>query len=352
MQEAARCAEKLKRAPAFLAQRRGPQTFRGHPAAISLELRNQSEPPGQMVIPQAAGGFLEVGLEMKNGLPVLVMPATRELDELAHQLLAFPRDHLRNHLQAQAGKQPRVAGQVSAIEKRNGELRIVAVQRVALLQRARCRAGPQPEIPQQPRDLGHHLPMGHLQRMVGRQEENVHVGMRKQRATPIAAQGGKAEAPGCPGARGQAVSVESCHHGVSQRRALERGSLAVARGLKRLANPRGLRLIELPQGNFRGRNEHAHSLLQSAQTLELPMWEECREMLKVQGMWCGSVMQWRLRATYKAFSPRSSLRMRMASSTEDRKTFPSPILPVLAAFRMACTAASTRWSGKTISSLI
>src|SRR3989449_4070989 len=97
MQEAARCTEKLKRAPAFLAQRRGPQTFRGHPAAISIELRNQSEPSGQMVIPQAAGGFLEVGLEMKNGLPVLVMPATRELDEVAHQLLAFPRDHLRNH---------------------------------------------------------------------------------------------------------------------------------------------------------------------------------------------------------------------------------------------------------------
>src|SRR2546427_8902796 len=68
MQEAARCTEKLKRAPAFLAQRRGPQTFRGHPAAISIELRNQSEPSGQMVIPQAAGGFLEVGLEMKNGL--------------------------------------------------------------------------------------------------------------------------------------------------------------------------------------------------------------------------------------------------------------------------------------------
>ena len=42
----------------------------------------------------------------------------------------------------------------------------------------------------------------------------------------------------------------------------------------------------------------------------------------------------------------------MASSMLETKTLPSPILPVLAALTMAVTAASTRSSGRTISSLI
>ena len=51
--------------------------------------------------------------------------------------------------------------------------------------------------------------------------------------------------------------------------------------------------------------------------------------------------------SYKAPSPRSSLRMRIASSTRVRKIFPSPILPVRAATRMACTAFSTIASAST-----
>ena len=44
------------------------------------------------------------------------------------------------------------------------------------------------------------------------------------------------------------------------------------------------------------------------------------------------------RGAHNAVSPRSSLRMRMASSMRDRKILPSPILPVRAALVIACTA--------------
>src|SRR5208282_3668584 len=55
---------------------------------------------------------------------------------------------------------------------------------------------------------------------------------------------------------------------------------------------------------------------------------------------------------YTALSPCSLVRMRQASSIVDTKTLPSPILPVLAALRMASTADSTNDSGRTVSILI
>src|SRR5271168_3767991 len=54
----------------------------------------------------------------------------------------------------------------------------------------------------------------------------------------------------------------------------------------------------------------------------------------------------------RAFSPRSSLRIRIASSTFDKNILPSPIFPVLAVFRMVSTTVFTSLSGSTISSLI
>src|ERR1700687_456079 len=55
---------------------------------------------------------------------------------------------------------------------------------------------------------------------------------------------------------------------------------------------------------------------------------------------------------YNAFSPRSSLRIRIASSTCVRKILPSPILPVRADLRIAPTAASTKLSATTSSTFI
>src|SRR6266852_6427905 len=52
-----------------------------------------------------------------------------------------------------------------------------------------------------------------------------------------------------------------------------------------------------------------------------------------------------------AFSPRSSLRIRMASSTRDRNILPSPIFPVLAVFKIVSTTMFTSLSGSTISNL-
>src|SRR5271168_805279 len=55
---------------------------------------------------------------------------------------------------------------------------------------------------------------------------------------------------------------------------------------------------------------------------------------------------------HSACSPRSSVRMRMTSSTFVRKIFPSPIFPVRADFRMASTTVSTRRSTTTSSTFV
>src|SRR5436190_8818204 len=55
---------------------------------------------------------------------------------------------------------------------------------------------------------------------------------------------------------------------------------------------------------------------------------------------------------HRAATPRSWLRIRIASSTFVRKILPSPIFPVAAVCRMAVTAASTRLSFITDSILI
>src|ERR1700682_2739895 len=52
-----------------------------------------------------------------------------------------------------------------------------------------------------------------------------------------------------------------------------------------------------------------------------------------------------------AFSPRSSLRIRMASSTRDRNILPSPIFPVLAVCKIVSTTRFPSVSGSTLFSL-
>ena len=78
-----------------------------------------------MIIAEAAGVFLEVGLQVKDGVAVLGVPPASPLRKIAQQVLMIAGNEVRQHLVAQAHKQPGVARQVAAVEERHVELEVV-----------------------------------------------------------------------------------------------------------------------------------------------------------------------------------------------------------------------------------
>jgi len=74
------------------------------PVAQFVHRRNQRQPARHVVIAEAAGRFLDVGLEMKNRVAVFGVAVARDLGEPLHQTLRLTHHQLRNELIAQPGK--------------------------------------------------------------------------------------------------------------------------------------------------------------------------------------------------------------------------------------------------------
>src|ERR1700690_1855354 len=186
------------------------------------------------------------------------------------------------------------------------------------------------------------------------QEEQVDVGVREEPAAPVASCSNESEAlqgarcalvsgaGGCNAVRGNDDLVpERPAGGIDEFGAMSDGTAAIGIEGKFFLDRSRLPGVEVSQlGVDGGRGGH----------------RECGIVVSTS-----EAIRWRLLVTpqiwplsnphaYKTFSPRSSLRMRIASSIRERKILPSPILPVRAALAIACTAFSTASSARTISS--
>ena len=146
------------------------------------------DPEQRLEIAQAALAFLDVGLDQIAGGALLAMAlvALGELggDEFGAGVLG--------HLIVEAGDQRVVeaalAGEVARLEHRRADGHVGAGEAHAFVDAARGMADGEAEIPEQIEDeLDDALAPGRL--LVGKQEEQIDIGARRQRAAAIAADG-------------------------------------------------------------------------------------------------------------------------------------------------------------------
>src|SRR5271166_6134908 len=254
---------------------------------------------------------------MEDGVTEAKMPRARDLGEALHQHVGLARHELRQNLAVQPREECRVTGQKAAVEQRDGELDIVLVEARAVVERARGRTDTQADVPHLLADAPHWLLHVAAQRFVLRQKKQVNIGMRKQSASPEAAQRDQREAG------------------------------AVAAGNMLLPEVNGQLIDNCRTVAHRG----------CTRTVSFELRPQPFELLPVMRAQCvigrraghGSPERNSGRCSHNAVSPRSSLRMRIASSMRDRKILPSPIFPVRAALLIACIAESTSRSGSTVS---
>src|SRR5712692_1125415 len=135
VQKAAHGGEKFERPPASGFERQRPLAFRLHPASGSVELGDQGQPAAYLIVSQAPGGFLEVGLEVKDRVAVLAVPAARHFEEVRNKVLTVPRHQLGDCTVVEERKKPSVTSEIPAVEKRDAEFQIVAIELAALGER-------------------------------------------------------------------------------------------------------------------------------------------------------------------------------------------------------------------------
>ena len=155
--------------------------------------------------------------------------------------------------------------------------------------------------------------------------------MGKEQAPAISTHRNQAEIPRLAQARGEEFAVELTDDLIHQRRPLENDGSPITGGMECFANPGPAGLVGLAQRGIRQGRGHAGRLPKKVVGCRFP----------VLGSPAGSTGHLQP-VLYSALSPRSSLRIRMASSMRVRKIFPSPILPVFAVFRIISTTRSTR----------
>ena len=130
MQKAARRHQELQSRIQLFPYRRPERAGIG-PIAQLAHGRDQRQPASHVVIPKPAGRFFQIRFQVKHRVAELPMPLPRHLGQPLQQWLRFPYHQLGDYFVVQPCEQLAVAGQVTAIEKRNGELGIVGIKAVA-----------------------------------------------------------------------------------------------------------------------------------------------------------------------------------------------------------------------------
>ena len=110
-------------------------------------LAQLAQPAHELVVAQAAGRFLDVGLQMMNGVGVAGVALAREPGQIAGQRFAVGADEARQ-LRGQIGIERAVAAQISLVEQADVQLGVLVVDFQALGQRAHGVADAQAGIPQ------------------------------------------------------------------------------------------------------------------------------------------------------------------------------------------------------------
>lgn len=148
MDQASCGGKKIEGALALGVELRRSAAFVRRELFLAGELGDAFEPAGSVEIAQAAGRILKIGLEMENGLAIFRVALTGELGEILAEGSAIAGDDTGKHVIAELEEKRFITGKIPAIEKRNIELRILALKFCTFGKRASGRANPHAHIPE------------------------------------------------------------------------------------------------------------------------------------------------------------------------------------------------------------
>src|SRR6266496_1084609 len=140
--------EKLEPALQFLVTWPLLQRLRRRPLALAIQPRKQRHPHSQVVVAKPAGRLFHIGLEMEHGVSILRMTGTSDLSKLLNDVVAFAQREFWEELVVQSLEQFSIAGNVPAVEKRDGEFDILRIKLLAFRQSARRRPQLHAKVPE------------------------------------------------------------------------------------------------------------------------------------------------------------------------------------------------------------
>ena len=147
MQEAAHGGDEFKRVVHLFARRDGQKIVLFRPGMQLVHGGDQKQPVSDIEITQPAGTILYVWFQMKDGIAMFGMAATRDLHQSLHQRLGFTHHQFWDDPVMQTRKQFVITGQKAAVEKRDGELDVVGIETITFGKHAAGWAQLQAKVP-------------------------------------------------------------------------------------------------------------------------------------------------------------------------------------------------------------
>ncbi len=210
-----------------------------------LEVEQESEPDGEVVIAQSAGTLLEVGFEMKDGVAVLVVTGAGDLAELLGDGVPFAQDEAGEDGLVELLVERKLAGEEAAVESGEGEFEVVWIEAADLFDGARGGAGAEAYVPHALDDGLDGIFGVSLGLFIGKGKEDVDVGVGEEILAAVTAQGEKRDVQGRLSGKDAVPHFDE--NPVDNGGAAADGGGAVARALTGLADKRHLPHILLPK---------------------------------------------------------------------------------------------------------
>ena len=210
-----------------------------------LQVEEQGEPDGEVVVAQAAGTVLEVRLQMKDGVAELGVAGAGNLAQLLRDGVPLAEHEAGQHGLVELLIERELAGEKAAVEGGEGELEIVGIEAAGFLDGAGTGAGAEADVPHSLDDGANGFSGLLLGLFVGEGEEHVDVGVGEEIFAAVAAESQQGDVLRRLPGKGPAphFNEDTVDHGG----AAANGGRAVAGALTGLADKRHLPHILLPK---------------------------------------------------------------------------------------------------------
>ena len=209
-----------------------------------LEMEEQGEPDGEVVVAEAAGTLLEVGLEMEDGVAVFGVAGASDLSQLLGDGVPLAQDQAGEDSLVKLLVERELAGKEAAIEGGEGELEVVGIETPGFLDRSGTGAGAETDVPHALNDGSDGFLRLLLGFFVGKSEKDIDIGIREEVFPSVAAKSEECDVLRRLASEGATphFNQNTVDHGGST----TDGGSAVSRALAGLAHERHLPKILVP----------------------------------------------------------------------------------------------------------
>ena len=145
-----------------------------------LEVKEESEPDGEVVIAQTARTVLQVGFEMKDGVAEFGVAGAGNFTELLSNGVPLAQHQAGENSLVELLVKRELAGEEAAIESSQREFEVVGIEAAGFLDGPGAGAGPQADVPHALNDGANPGSALFLGLFVGKCEEHIDVGVREK----------------------------------------------------------------------------------------------------------------------------------------------------------------------------